>query len=370
MTLIGSIAIGIFTLYAGFMLYFLSGLVRLRKTPNEKYLKEPNVSVIVAARNEEENIRELLECLSRQTYPQAKLQIIIADDRSTDKTWSIVDDYINKYNNFIGVKISELSKSMTPKKYALTKAIEKSEGEIIISTDADCRAPNTWVESMVKTFDEETGIVIGYSKIDTISEHFFDHYQSIDFLSLMSANAGTLGWGNAWTGSGQNIAYRRSDFEKINGFNPVADKISGDDFYLVQAISKIAKAKYNTHPNGFVKTKPSENISKFISQRIRWASNTKKLFNNDYLFLMFLFTNLFTNTILLLTLLLTTYWQFLPMLFGIKFLFDTVVLFYGSKLFKTKIKINVYLIWFFLQPIYTPILGILSMGGKFRWKTG
>ncbi|MCJ7801958.1 MAG: glycosyltransferase, partial [Candidatus Marinimicrobia bacterium] len=349
------------------MLYFLSGLVRLRKTPNENHLKEPNVSVIVAARNEEESIGDLLEDLSRQTYPRAKLTIIIADDRSTDKTWSIINDYINKYNNFIGVKISESSKTMTPKKYALTKAIEKSEGEIIISTDADCRVPNTWVESMVKTFDEETSVVIGYSKIDTTSERFFDHYQSIDYLSLMSANAGTLGWGNAWTGSGQNIAYRRSAFDKINGFNPVADKISGDDFYLVQTISKIARPRYNSNPNGFVKTKPSDNISKFISQRIRWASNTKKLFNTDYLFLLFLFTNLFTNTILLLTLLLTTYWQFLPMLCGIKFLFDTVVLFYGSKLFKTEIRVNVFLIWFFLQPIYTPILGILSMGGKFRW---
>ena len=370
MTLIGSIAIGIFTLYACFMLYFLSGLVRLRKTPNIKNLKKPIVSVVVAARNEEENIRELLEDLNRQTYPQAKLQIIIADDRSIDKTWSIVNDYINKYNNFIGVKISESSKTMTPKKNALTKAIEKSIGEIIVSTDADCRVPNTWVKSTVETFDEETGIVIGYSKIDTASERFFDHYQSIDFLALMSANAGTLGWGNAWTGSGQNIAYRRLYFDKINGFNSVADKVSGDDFYLVQAISKIAKAKYNTNSKGFVKTKPSENFSKFISQRIRWASNTKKLFNTNYLFLLFLFTNLLTNTILLLTLLLTTYWQFLSMLFGIKFLFDTVVLFYGSKLFKTEIRVNVFLLWFFLQPIYTPFIGILSMSGKVRWKTG
>ena len=369
MTLIGSISVGIFSLYAMFMLYFSSGLVRLRKTPIVKYSKKPTVSVIVAARNEEDNIGDLFEDLSHQTYPQKQLQIIISDDRSTDSTWSIISKYVNKYNNFYGVKIAKLSKTMTPKKYALTKAIENSNGEIIISTDSDCRVLNTWVESIVETFDEKTGIVLGYSKIDTESKHFFDHYQSIDFLALMSANAGTLGWGNAWTGSGQNIAYRRSDFDKINGFNPVADKVSGDDFYLVQAISKISNAKYNTNPNGFVKTKPSESISKFFSQRIRWASNTKKLFNADYLFLLFLFTNLFTNTILLLTFFLKNYWQFLPMLFGIKFLFDTIVLFNGSKLFKTKIKIHTYLIWFFLQPIYTPILGIFSMVGKFRWKT-
>lgn len=368
MTLISSISIGVFILYAAFMLYFLSGLFRLKKIQNIQSPKELTVSVIVAVRNEEKNIRDLLEDLSHQTYPQKKLQIIISDDRSTDKTWTVISDYIKKYNNFDGVKISKRSKTMTTKKYALTKAIEKSNGEIIISTDADCHVPNTWVESIVETFDKETGIIVGYSKIDAASERFFDHYQSIDFLALMSANAGTLGWGNAWTGSGQNIAYRRSDFNKINGFNPVAKRISGDDFYLVQAISKIAKAMYNTNPRGFVKTKPLENLREFISQRIRWASNTRNLFNTDLLFLLFLFVNLFTNTILLSALLLKNYWQFLPMLFGIKFLFDTVVLFYGSKIFKTKIKINAYLIWFFLQPIYTPVLGILSILGKFRWK--
>ncbi|MEE9572660.1 MAG: glycosyltransferase family 2 protein, partial [Candidatus Neomarinimicrobiota bacterium] len=241
-------------------------------------------------------------------------------------------------------------------------------GEIIISTDADCRVPNTWVESIVETFNDDTGIVVGYSKIDTDSERFFDQYQSIDFLALMSANAGTLGWGNAWTGSGQNIAYRRSAFDKINGFNPVAKRISGDDFYLVQAISKIAKVIYNTNPNGFVKTKSSVTLHEFFSQRVRWASNTRNLLNTDLLFLLFLFINLFTNTILLAALLLTNYWRFLPMLFSIKFLFDTLVLFYGSKIFKTKIEINAYMIWFFLQPIYTPVLGIFSILGKFRWK--
>ena len=369
MTFIGFISISILILYAGYMLYFLSGLIRLRKESIVICQDKPIVSIVVAARNEEENLGNLLDDLSQQTYSQKKLQVIIADDRSTDNTRSIIEAYINNYTNFYGVKIDELSKTMTPKKHALTNAIKESNGEIIISTDADCRVQDTWVKSIVETFDRDTGIVIGYSKINTKSGRFFDHYQSIDFLALMSANAGSLGWGNVWTGSGQNIAYRRSAFDKINGFNPVADKISGDDFYLVQAISKIAKAKYNTNPAGFVKTKSVENIIKFINQRIRWASNTKKLFNTDYFFLLFLFINLFTNVLLLSAFLLTDYWQFLPMLFGVKFLFDTIVLFYGSKLFRTEIKFNSYLLWFFLQPFYTPLLGIFSMFGKFRWKT-
>ena len=368
MTLYYSISIGIIIFYAAFLLYFLSGLARLRKGIVLKNDKQSMVSVVIAARNEARNINNLLEDLSQQTYPVEKLQIIIADDRSSDMTGSIINDFVNKYNNFLGVTISEPSKTMTPKKYALTKAIEKSTGEIIVSTDADCRVPNTWVENTVNLFDEETGIILGYSKIDTESDRFLDHYQAIDFLALMSANAGTLGWGNPWTGTGQNIAYRRAAFDRIDGFNPVAKQISGDDFYLVQAISKIAKVKYNIDRDSFIKTKPSDNIRKFISQRIRWASNSRKLFNSDYFFLLFLFINLFTNIILLSTIIVQSLWLFLPMLFGIKFLFDSLVLFYGSKIFNTNIKINVYLIWFFLQPLYTPLLAVFSLIGKFRWK--
>ncbi len=368
MSIYSSIFVGIILFYAAFLLYFYTGLIRLKRKPVANTPYQPMVSVVVAARNEEKNIRGLLDDLNQQNYPTEKLQIIIANDRSSDQTGSIIKEFVKKYNNVSLINISEQSKSMAPKKWALTKAIEKSTGEIIISTDADCRVPNSWVKSVVNVFDSDTGIVIGYSKIDTKSGKFLDHYQSIDFLALLSANAGTLGWGIPWTGTGQNIAYKRSAFDEIDGFNPVAKQISGDDFYLVQAISKISKIKYITDPKSFVKTKPSENLHKFISQRIRWASNSRKLFNSDYFFLIFLFINLFTNSILLVSLINQSFWSFLPMLLGIKFLFESLVLFYGSNLFKTGIKIGVYLIWFFIQPIYIPVLGILSLIGKFRWK--
>ncbi|MBU0529562.1 hypothetical protein KKF86_07390, partial [bacterium] len=75
MTFLSYIVIGILLLYACFMLYFLSGLVRLIKDSIVKNPKQPDVSIVVAARNEEESIGDLLLDLSRQTYPQAKLQI-------------------------------------------------------------------------------------------------------------------------------------------------------------------------------------------------------------------------------------------------------------------------------------------------------
>jgi len=350
------------------MLCFVLGLSRLRRQPSVFSTLEPYVSVVIAARNEEDNIGNLLEDLITQIYAKNKLEIIVANDRSTDNTYNIVSHFEEKHSNVKLVNIDEKPKSMTPKKYALTQAINKSKGEIIVSTDADCRVPNTWVSNIVRQFDLETGVVAGYSKVAINKDKFFDEYQKIDFLALMAANAGSFGWGVAWTGSGQNIAYRRSAFDKIGGFKPVAEHISGDDFYLVQAISKIAKARYNPNPDGFVETKPMESFFSFVQQRIRWASNTQKLFGGDLFFLLFLFLNLFTNSIILIGLFFPSFWAYLPFIYGTKLICDTLLILLGSKMFLTNINIGVYLLWSIFQPLYTPILAALSMFGRYSWK--
>ena len=360
--------IGIFVLYAIYIIYFLTGLLRLKRQPLIYSTMEPFVSVVIAARNEDDNIGNLVGDLIKQNYKKNKFEIIIVDDRSTDNTWNIINHFDQKYLQVRGIRITEKSKEMTPKKFALTSAIEQSKGNIIISTDADCRVPKNWINSIANQFDEETGIVIGYSKIDTQDLSFLNNYQKIDFLTLMSANAGSSGWDLPWTGSGQNIAYKKEAFNKINGFKPVADQISGDDFYLVQSISKISKARYNARYDGAVKTQPMISWWSFLSQRTRWASNARKLFNSDFFFLLFLFLNLFVNTILFCGLFIKSTWEYLPMLFGFKFLFDSLLVAYSSRLFKTPINFSTYIIWSLLQPIYTPVLGIVSMIGKYRWK--
>jgi len=218
MPLIFTIIMGIFSLYALYMLYFLTGLYRLKKQPKMYTTVEDTVSVIIAARNEDDNLSELIQDLVNQDYNKNKLEIVIADDRSTDNTWEIIEKYSNRYSNINGVRISKKDNDMTPKKNALTKAIENSSGNIIISTDADCRVPKNWVKSIVQQFDSETGVVIGYSKVNADVKSFFQNYQLLDFFTLMSANAGSFGWGISWTGSGQNIAYTRDAFNKITGF--------------------------------------------------------------------------------------------------------------------------------------------------------
>ena len=254
---------------------------------------------------------------------------------------------------------------MTPKKFALTRAIDQSVGDIIIATDADCRVPVDWVKNMA-TLVEDTGkIVIGYSKIESF-QIIFNDFQKIDFLGIMAANGGLLTHGIVCSGSGQNLAYKKEDFYKIKGFDPVKNQISGDDMHIVQQISSIKGAIFNYNPESFVSTTSKNSIRGYLNQRIRWSSNSKSTFQSSPLFFGFLLSAFLANLSVLFSII--TLSNLSLFLILTKFFLEGFVLFIGSKIFLTKISLLSYIIWNIIQPIYIPIVGLAGLIGKFSWK--
>jgi cellulose synthase/poly-beta-1,6-N-acetylglucosamine synthase-like glycosyltransferase len=184
----------------------------------------------------------------------------------------------------------------------------------------------------------------------------------------MSANAGTMGWGSSWSGSGQNLAYRKSEFDRIGGFSPVLHQISGDDMYLIQSISKHKRAIFNTSRTGFVTTAPVSTLKMYLNQRIRWASNSQKLMDNNLFFLLFLLSTLICNVFILTSPFSFGGMHFLLVLLGIKALFDGLIIYTGSTIFHTSISLVSFIVWFLFQPIYIPLVGVLGLAGAFSWK--
>ena len=353
-------------LYVLFTIYFTIGLHRLKIYKKKELL--PTITIVVAARNEESNLQQLLKSLVKQDYPNEKMEIVIVSDRSTDGTWQIINDFSNLYPFVKGIKLEDINDDMTPKKHALTCGIKNSSGEIILSTDGDCLAPKGWARSMVSSFGDNTGIVVGRSSVNLSKQSFFNYYQSIDFLGIMAANAGVIGWKKGWSGSGQNIAYKRKAFEKINGFNPVAKAVSGDDMYLVQSISKHYNIHFNADPSSFIYTEPVESIKAFFNQRIRWASNSRNLWETNLFFLFFLIIAFLSNSIFIIAIWSKELIPILLSLFIIKIISDGLVLYTGSIKLNVPFKKIHFLSWSIFQPIYIPITGILGLLGWFRWK--
>ena len=216
---------------------------------------------------------------------------------------------------------------------------------------------------MVNSTIKSKGITVGFSKV--LGNSFLSQYQLIDFLGIITANAGAFGWGKYWSGTGQNLAYLKSDYVNINGFDLVKDEVSGDDMYLVQTISKLKSGFLNIDPQSFVETKPVKTISQFINQRTRWASNSKKNINSNKLFFAFLISAFLTNTLTLINLFFNFYffWFFI-----VKSLLESLIIFLGSKLFNLNLQIKPLILWLVLQPAYIPYIGIRGLIGKFYWK--
>ena len=349
----------------GFMVFMISGLFKHTELEIKSYETLPSVSVVVAARNEESHIPHLINDLISQEYPLDKLEVVIVNDRSNDDTAAILDDASDNYAFIKVITIVQESKNMTHKKNALTKGIEAAIGEVIILTDADCRVGKLWVSSMAYSVMNKKSISIGFSEIDLQHESFFHRYQKIDFLSIVVANAGFSGWGLFWSGTGQNLAFHKSDFDKIGGFEKVKDRISGDDMYLVQSISKLKPAILNIDPNSFVKTSAMGSVNDFLNQRIRWSSNAKLTLGDKPLFFGFLLTTIGFNLLIIGSLLIGNAWIGLM---TIKVVFDGLAIFLGSKLFNRTMDLPAYCLWAILQPLYIPLIGVLGIRGRFVWK--
>ena len=349
--------------YFCFVVIIISGLLFRTK---HRYINTnlSTISVIIAARNEEKNISFLLDDLINQSIDKNKFEIIISNDRSTDKTKDIIDQYSKKYSFVKTIDIFG-KHDMTPKKFALTKAVDQSSGEIIIATDADCRVPVDWVKNMA-TLVEDTGkVVIGYSKIESF-QIIFNDFQRIDFLGIMAANGGLLTHGIVCSGSGQNLAYKKEDFYKIKGFEPVKNKISGDDMHIVQQISSIKGAIFNYNPESFVSTTSKNSIRGYLNQRIRWSSNSKSTFQSSPLFFGFLLSAFLANSSVLFSII--TLSNLSLFLILAKFFLEGFVILIGSRIFLTKISFLSYIIWNIIQPVYIPIVGLAGLIGKFSWK--
>ena len=263
--------------------------------------ERPIVSVIVAARNEENNIEACVKSIINQDYPVELFEIIISDDRSEDKTSEILEKLKSNYANLKSVRIDKTPDGWSPKKYALSKALETSSGVIILQTDADCYPSPGWISSMVSRFEPDVNMVCGpapYNHGKGIINSFVRH----EYIWNIALAAGSISLGLGTHASGRNLAFRKKIFYEIGGYGTYRDVISGDDTLLLKLMTKYngKGVVFNPAKAAQVYTEAPGNIRNFIRQRTRHMS-TGKLFNpvqlltgaivySFHIFLLFLIT--------------------------------------------------------------------------------
>ncbi len=350
---------------------FFIGLFR-KKNPESSDL--PFISIVVALKNEEDNLKDLINGLKNQNYPKDKYEILLVDNASDDNTHQHIEEMVSDLPQFKSLTTKNYQSDLQYKKEAMMMGIENSKGEIILSTDADCAVQTTWISSMASQYNEHVDMVIGFSEV--ISDNsIFLNLQKLDFLQLMAAAKGSLNLGFKWAGSGQNISFRKNAFYNCNGYENLKTLKGGDDTLFIQKFAKKNSGKiiFSSNTGSYVKTKGINDFPTFIRQRIRWASeaNYTRKFNLIVFFISLaaFIANIGILYYFILSLVTGNYWTYFLGLGFLKYFAENMLAIKASEVFNVKNVLSVFPIWFIIYPTYALFLGLMSFVGKnVKWK--
>lgn len=291
-------------LYLVFIVFFMaSGNYKKGYLRNALLASKINkISIIIPARDEENNIATVLDSVLNQNYPNDMYEVIIVNDRSTDKTASIVAEFESKYSNLKVITITEPGKVLTGKQNALDIGIKSAEGDIILLTDADCIVDKNWVKSMNRFFfNEQIGIVVGKTEIlEETSNSFLYKIQALTHRMLMEAAQIPIIFGFYTSGMGNNLAIRKKGYFEIGGYEGLGSSILDDEILVRGFAIKGYKIAAAFNQNSVVHTKYMDSYGKMFKQHKRWVLGSLNIFTPSGILSFILYTiNLYTLYLLL-----------------------------------------------------------------------
>lgn len=232
----------------------------------------PRITVVIPVRNEADNIGELLNDLSRQTYPN--FEVIVADDSSTDATLALVQQYVSQTPYALRPLPLADERTASPKKRAVTQSIALATGELILTTDGDCRVTPGWLAAFARFYVQTGAKLMSGPVTFTAEQTLFDTLQTVEFSSLIGAGACTMALGFPTMCNGANLCYVKKVFTEVDGFAGVDHLASGDDEFLMHKIARRYPdgVQFLKSPEAIVRTQAHQSWSAFYNQRKRWAS--------------------------------------------------------------------------------------------------
>jgi cellulose synthase/poly-beta-1,6-N-acetylglucosamine synthase-like glycosyltransferase len=262
-------------IYLGIALIIYRGLrVKLPQIDSPR----PKISILIAARNEADHLPDCLQSLAELNYPKELTEILVLNDRSTDNTPKIVQEYCAKYSHFNFHNITEDLHGLSGKMNVLNQAISICNGEIILVTDADCQVNPDWANSLVSYFTENTGLVGGVTLLakDTPHESTFVILQALDWLFLQAIASGSASAGFPTSILGNNYGFRKTAYSQTGGFEKIGFSLT-EDMALMQAIRKLRKWRiaYPLQPESLLFSQPVKSLRQLYHQRMRWIAGGK-----------------------------------------------------------------------------------------------
>ncbi|MBT7238136.1 glycosyltransferase family 2 protein [Candidatus Woesearchaeota archaeon] len=248
-----------------FMLMFLMLYFRNKKDLNyyPKPTKFPFVSLITPAYNEEKSVAETINALLKLDYPKDKLEIIVVNDGSTDKTKEIVMEFVKKYD-----RVKLLNKKNSGKADSLNQAIERAKGELITVVDADSYPTPQTLKRMIGFFEEDEKVAAVTSKVwvKNNTNKFIERFQDVDYAVIAWSRKILDFIGCVYVTNGPFSVYRKDKVLEVGGFD--VTNITEDIELTWNLLSHGYKTKMSYAAK--VYTLVPDNLEVWRKQRVRW----------------------------------------------------------------------------------------------------
>lgn len=334
------------------------------KTTHENYIEEKKISVVIAARNEEENITKCLLSIIHQSINKDDYEVIVVDDHSTDSTFDVVNLLADKSD--VKIKIIKNNRLNSGKKEAIRKGVQVATYDFIAVTDADCEVPVNWLKNMRSS---KAAMIIAPVYVKSAGT-FTSVLDCMEMLILQAFTFSSFYYKNPILNNAANMGFTKAAYfeagEKCSAKIP-----SGDDIFFLHRVSENDKMiEAFLLKEMVVKTTGCSNIQELLQQKVRWASKykyyTKSLLKKLSIFIFIV--NVFVIVQIGFLIYDDFFFSYFLILLLSKWVIDFILLFLVSRFFDS-IKTMLYFVPVqIVYPFYVLLVAILSLKGKYKWK--
>lgn len=242
--------------------------------PKQKDL--PVVSILLAARNEEKLIIRSLESIEALNYPKDKIEVLIGNDASTDRTAELITQFIQDNNGYTLKNIHSTLGLARGKANVLAHLAKEAKGEIFLITDVDVRLPENWARTLVKPFDKE-GVGIASGTTYCAKTNWFGTMQSMDWLHFMGYIKAFAHRGISCTSVGNNMAVRAEAYHQTGGYENMKFSITEDYRLFDEVTSRGWNYENLIGPHCLGEAWPIDSVYEMLHQRKRWLIGAQDL---------------------------------------------------------------------------------------------
>jgi len=232
----------------------------------------PQVSVVVPIYNGEADLPDLLDCLLRQTYPSDRVDYLLVDNGSCDRTSLLLQEAVTAASTQ-GIVLHPLSEPNIQSSYAARNAgIRATNSPILAFTDADCRPQPDWLQSLVQPFqDPKIGVVVGEISAlpgNTLLEQHAEREQTLSQKHTLSHSFYPYG-------QTANLALHRQILEQVGLFRPYLT--TGGDADLCWRIQQQTDWQLHFAERAIVRHRHRTTLQQLQSQWRRYGRSNRYL---------------------------------------------------------------------------------------------